>query len=329
MAADMYNSMLANEAAARLSTHQRIAAANSKSSLPDPHPESRALQRGTTLLDTESPGTPSQPMELGWASMDEQSVLAYLRAVGDELPVYRESGLAPPLFAVAVTLGQILQQCGLPAGAIHSLQEYDLLRPLSLGSKLKTVAWLDRQRERGGLRFLTYRASATDRKDQEVLAVSTTLLVPGPQVEPQESRRAAPARMASRESTAGPHGELLSVSREITQERLIQYSAVSGDHNPLHLDPEFAAGTQFGGIIAHGMLTLAFVSEMLVSSLGEPWLTTGSLRARFKGAAYLGDRVETWGRTGKKEGESLSLAVGLANAETGEELITGTAMVRK
>ncbi len=118
-------------------------------------------------------------------------------------------------------------------------------------------------------------------------------------------------------------------TKTITQEQLNRYSLVSGDQNPLHLDPDFAATTQFGGIIAHGMLTLALVSEMLVAAFGKSWLETGGLKVRFKGAAYVGDNLETWGRVEKiaANGEDTELvcAVGVWNRDRDQEIITGTA----
>ncbi len=118
-------------------------------------------------------------------------------------------------------------------------------------------------------------------------------------------------------------------SKTITQEQLNRYSRVSGDQNPLHLDPDFAATTQFGGIIAHGMLTLALVSEMLVAAFGKSWLETGGLKVRFKGGAYVGDSLETWGRVEKiatKAGVTeLVCAVGVWNRDREQEIITGTA----
>jgi 3-hydroxybutyryl-CoA dehydratase len=118
-------------------------------------------------------------------------------------------------------------------------------------------------------------------------------------------------------------------SKTITQEQLNCYSRVSGDHNPLHFDPEFAAKTQFGGIIAHGMLTLALVSEMLVAAFGKSWLETGGLKVRFKGAAYVGDNLETWGKVEKMatngEVTELVCAVGVWNRDRDQEIITGTA----
>ena len=119
---------------------------------------------------------------------------------------------------------------------------------------------------------------------------------------------------------------------DITQEDLNAYCAASGDHNPLHWDAEFAATTQFGGIIAHGMLTLALIARMMAAAYGRAWLETGSLRTRFKGAAYVGDRVESRGRVTKEEEKAdcrlVTCAVAVVNSDTGEELVTGTATVR-
>jgi 3-hydroxybutyryl-CoA dehydratase len=130
----------------------------------------------------------------------------------------------------------------------------------------------------------------------------------------------------------GGDGDTLPVvAKTITQEQLQEYAQASGDYNPLHLDPEFAAATQFGGIIAHGMLTLAFVSELMATRFGRAWLENGSLKAKFQGAAYLGDQVEAWGQVTKEEqgpdGRRVVCSVGVRNCKTGQELIRGTATV--
>jgi 3-hydroxybutyryl-CoA dehydratase len=130
-------------------------------------------------------------------------------------------------------------------------------------------------------------------------------------------------------AAAGGEGDLPVVCRTFTQAQLDAYSQVSGDHNPLHWDTRFAAGTQFGGVIAHGMLTLALISEMLAGAFGRAWLESGQLKARFKGAARPGDRVETWGRLTREEllpqGRRIECLVGLRDASTLVELIGGSA----
>ena len=283
------------------------------------------MEEGTTLLDAERFGTPTQPMDLGRVDLSDERVSAYLRAVGDGLPIYRETGLAPPLFSVALALGQILRQRALPPGAIHSLQEFETLRPIRPGCTLHSLAWLERQRERAGLRFLTFGISMGTPEGDTVQSIRTTLMIAG---ETAASASSRPEEPPGRERDSSARGDMGTVRRTIGQRQLTDYSKVSGDDNPLHLDAEFAAGTQFGGIIAHGMLTLAFVCEMLAGALGEPWLAGGALQARFKGAAYTGAAVETWGRAGKTDENSRTYAIGLANSTTGDDLITGTARIK-
>ena len=265
---------------------------------------------------------PPLPLEMGEVIAGAKPVEDYLRAVGDELPTYELSGLAPPLFGTAATLGLLLKKLELPPGAIHSLQEVSTHSPIKLGQGLRATAIVERPRQRGALQFITASCQLSDADLAPVISGKTTVLVPN------ETTSTANSDSDSR-ATAGTKApsDLPTVSRLITPEMLVAYAAASGDDNPLHLDAEFAKGTRFGGIISHGMLTLAFISEMLTASLGERWLSSGALKVRFKGAAYLGDTVETWGRNEKSTNGSDNIAVGARNKATGEDLITGTATV--
>ena len=271
---------------------------------------------------TTGPGGDSpQPLEMGRVPMGAKPVEEYLRAVGDELPVYRESGLAPPLYATASILALLLKELALPPGAIHSLQEVDTLSPVQIGQELRAVAAMERPRQRVGLTFITAACTLkTDSNEEAMISRSTVMVDDAGNPTPDRER-------GNRDGSASP-SDLPVVSRTITQEQLVAYSVASGDDNPLHLDAEFAAGTRFGGIIAHGMLTLAFVSEMMATHLGERWLTGGALRVRFKGAARPGDKVETWGHMTKSVESSLNFSVGVRNSATGEDLITGTARAK-
>ncbi|MBI2165914.1 MAG: acyl dehydratase [Chloroflexi bacterium] len=79
--------------------------------------------------------------------------------------------------------------------------------------------------------------------------------------------------------------------KEVTQAQIERYARVSGDLNPIHLDPGYAATTPFGRTIAHGMLVVGFISELMTRRFGRSWLESGQLRVRFKGPAYPGDRL--------------------------------------
>jgi 3-hydroxybutyryl-CoA dehydratase len=82
---------------------------------------------------------------------------------------------------------------------------------------------------------------------------------------------------------------------QVTAERVRAYAEASGDHNPIHLDAGFAAGTHFGGPIAHGMLLLAYLSRLMSERFGRAWVENGSLDARFRGPAMVGALVRVLG----------------------------------
>ena len=268
------------------------------------------------LLETE------RNLDLGSFVATEDAVDRYLRSVGDELPIYRETGLAPPLYLAATALGSMLRKLALPAGAIHSLQESKTLNPIAIGSEIKVSVFLEKPRLRAGLRFITA-VCTLETGGAAALTSKTTVLVPSGETA-GGSAETGSKEPKTRDARAVESG-LPVVSKEISQEQLNAYAEASGDDNPLHLDPGFAAKTQFGGIIAHGMLTLAFISEMMAAAHGRDWLESGSLRVRFKGAAHLGDRVEAWSGLAKEQGSSRSYPVGVRNSVTGQELVTGSA----
>jgi len=120
--------------------------------------------------------------------------------------------------------------------------------------------------------------------------------------------------------------ELPALTKRITQEQLQRYADASGDHNPLHLDPEFAATTQFGGTIAHGMLVLAFLSEMLTAAFGRSWPESGRLKIRFRAPARPGDDVVSGGKVTSIEGGRMKCEVECRSG-SGELLVSGEAEV--
>jgi 3-hydroxybutyryl-CoA dehydratase len=116
------------------------------------------------------------------------------------------------------------------------------------------------------------------------------------------------------------------VSRTITQDQLHAYADASGDHNPIHVDPEFAAKTPFGGTIAHGMLVLALIGEMMHAAYGERWLREGRLKVRFKAPTRPGSTVTASAETAKESGGAIEHTVQCVN-DAGDVLIEGRAMV--
>ncbi len=52
---------------------------------------------------------------------------------------------------------------------------------------------------------------------------------------------------------------------------------VSGGRNPLHVDPEYARSTRYGGTIAHGHIALSYLCQLMQGWLGPAWMRGGRL----------------------------------------------------
>jgi 3-hydroxybutyryl-CoA dehydratase len=67
---------------------------------------------------------------------------------------------------------------------------------------------------------------------------------------------------------------------------------VSGDKNPVHLNPEYAKSTIFKGCIAHGILTASFVSTVIGTRMPGPGCIYVAQNLKFKVPVRAGDTVK-------------------------------------
>jgi 3-hydroxybutyryl-CoA dehydratase len=81
------------------------------------------------------------------------------------------------------------------------------------------------------------------------------------------------------------------VSRTITETDLRNFSGVSGDTNPMHLNEEYAKHTQFGGCIVHGLLTASLISAVIGTKLPGPGCIYMSQTLKFLAPVRVGDTV--------------------------------------
>ncbi|CAN5871564.1 MaoC family dehydratase [soil metagenome] len=94
---------------------------------------------------------------------------------------------------------------------------------------------------------------------------------------------------------------LPAVEQRIEQTDLVRYAGASGDFNPLHWEPEFAAKVSpTGGIIAHGMLNMGLVSRVVTAWAGGPERVR-SLSASFRAPCPVGSTVTIGGEVVDKD----------------------------
>lgn len=88
-------------------------------------------------------------------------------------------------------------------------------------------------------------------------------------------------------------GQSAESCKTVTQADIVAFADISGDHNPVHLDADFAASTAFKGMIAHGMLSASFISAILGTQLpGEGTIYLGQ-NLKFLAPVRPGDAVRT------------------------------------
>jgi acyl dehydratase len=90
-----------------------------------------------------------------------------------------------------------------------------------------------------------------------------------------------------------PGWEFETAERTVTAADIAAFAELSGDHNPLHLDPEFARTTPFGTPIAHGALGLALATGLL-SQTGltrETLVALTGITWRFRAPIRPGDTI--------------------------------------
>jgi acyl dehydratase len=112
------------------------------------------------------------------------------------------------------------------------------------------------------------------------------------------------------------------MKKEVTREQITAYAEASGDHNPIHLDEEFARSVGLPGVIAHGMLTMAFLGQLVADWAGRRQQVR-RLQARFAGMVLPGDTVTCTAEVVKKDSSSkrVTLNLGAVN-QRGEKVIT-------
>lgn len=114
----------------------------------------------------------------------------------------------------------------------------------------------------------------------------------------------------------------------LTRQTLAIYCGASGDHNPLHVDIDFARQSGLDDVIAHGMLIMAYMGLVLTN--WAPQERIRSFDTRFQAMTNIGDAITASGKIIEKfmhDGEQCVRIEVAAVDQTGEVKTTGTAVI--
>src|SRR5258706_5330540 len=82
------------------------------------------------------------------------------------------------------------------------------------------------------------------------------------------------------------------LSKTIASSDVVGFAQLTGDRNPIHLSEHFAAKTQFGKRIAHGLYTASLISAVLGTRLPGPGAVYISQTLNFRAPVKIGDQVD-------------------------------------
>jgi 3-hydroxybutyryl-CoA dehydratase len=87
-------------------------------------------------------------------------------------------------------------------------------------------------------------------------------------------------------------GMTAAFAKTVTEADIVLFAGISGDHNPLHVNHDYASGSMFEGPIAHGILSASLISTVLGTKLPGPGSIYLSQSLKFVGPVRAGDTVE-------------------------------------
>jgi 3-hydroxybutyryl-CoA dehydratase len=114
----------------------------------------------------------------------------------------------------------------------------------------------------------------------------------------------------------------------VSDEVIREFSELTGDRNPLHLDEEFARTSRFGRRIAHGMIAASQISAAIANTLPGPGSIYLKQNLQFVAPVFIGDVVTTKLRiVSIKENKPVATIETICENQHGEIVLKGEAVV--
>lgn len=86
-------------------------------------------------------------------------------------------------------------------------------------------------------------------------------------------------------------GDSASFTKTVTDYDVYSFAGVSGDFNPSHMDAQYASATPFGKIIAHAVLSMGFISNVLAAQLPGPGVIYVRQSLEYKRPIFVDDTI--------------------------------------
>ncbi len=227
---------------------------------------------------------------------NERDLMLYALGVGcttDELPFIYEKNLkvlptfaVVPAFPVMMGIGQVVEIN--PVMVLHGEQRIDLRAPIPTKGKLTTGGKISAVYDKGSGAVIVVDSETKDEGGTLLFVNRSSIFVRG---------------AGGFGGERGPSASSKNVPPEKRPDHVVEYNTLpqqaaiyrlSGDRNPLHIDPEFAKMAGFNTPILHGLCTFGHVGRAVLHSCcgGDP-ARFKSFEVRFAGVVYPGETIVT------------------------------------
>jgi acyl dehydratase len=221
-----------------------------------------------------------------------EAIRQYAAATNEDNPAFTgENPVAPPAFPVvpgAAVLAAALfdPELGVNlARLVHGEEDHVLHAPIRPGDVLTVGGSLESVDVKESGETFTIYTSLTNQDGTLVAEIRSLMFV-----------RGSGSRTKSAPAEPAPEPEIaFSAVQKIDDDQTYRYAEASGDHNPIHTNPEFARGAAgLPGIIVHGMCTMAFAGKVILDEAcgGDP-ARLRRLKARFSKPVFPGETLTT------------------------------------
>jgi len=261
-------------------------------------------------LDHSLVGVPGEPCDRSWTSTD---ALLYALGVGAglgdplrelEFTTENSEGLQQkvlPTFAVLIAQSRSGRSLGSfdRAMLVHAEQAFELHRPLPVAGTVRTVSTVTGIYDKGsGALVVTESAAADAMTGEPVVTTRTGTFIRGEGGFGGDRGSSEPWALPDREPD-------FRVVQQTRPEQALIYR-LSGDRNPLHADPKFAARGGFPRPILHGLCTYGVTGRALLHELcGSDPARFAAMSGRFTRPVFPGDSLTISMWLGEQDGAAL------------------------
>jgi len=117
------------------------------------------------------------------------------------------------------------------------------------------------------------------------------------------------------------------VKPPIEKVQLVQYAGASGDFNLIHTDEETAKKAGLPGVIAHGMISVGYIGQLLTKLAGNSGFVS-NLNVKFSGMVFPGDIVTCRAKVTAKDEENRTVDFKISSeTEPEKQVILGNATI--